>query len=109
MMQDSHAAFAGLRAEMEKLAKRARSLEKEKEELLRKTKASDAALLQLLDERNEAQKAHRTAVAQKEALAALCRTLQERAKSGGGGAAAAGVAAAAEADDSRASGDSAAS
>ena len=102
MMVDSQQAFAGLRTEMDKLTKKTKRLETENAEMQRKAKASDVALLQLVDERNEAQKALRTAVVQKDKLAALCRTLQERQKQAAGGEQPVGdlpVAAGAEAGD----------
>ena len=59
----------------------------EKAELEAKTRKSDVAMIQLLEERENATRAHNTLKTQKEKLENLCRALTLKAKiaSGGGG------------------------
>ena len=87
MIKQSNEAYATFKKDMAEMNKALRKSEKEKAELEAKTRKSDVAMIQLLEERENATRAHNTLKTQKEKLENLCRALTLKAKmaSGDGG------------------------
>jgi chromosome segregation ATPase len=85
MITSSNEAFGTFKTDMAELSKALRSSEKGKAELEAKTRKSDVAMIQLLEERENAARANGTLRAQKEKLEGLCRVLTLQAKLVAGG------------------------
>jgi len=75
MLAKSHEVFATFKADMDRMSKTVKKLEKENLNLKKQKEQSDVNMIQMLDERSISQKKFETVQAQKEKLEKLCRTL----------------------------------
>mmetsp|Transcript_32112 Transcript_32112/g.44518 ORF Transcript_32112/g.44518 Transcript_32112/m.44518 type:complete len:411 (+) Transcript_32112:80-1312(+) len=80
MIKSSHEAFTTFKTDIEKMSKRIKKLESEKAALVRKTQASDVAVIDLVSEKASLEKAKASLETKNTRLQALCRELQTERK-----------------------------
>ncbi|KAK3238986.1 hypothetical protein CYMTET_51055 [Cymbomonas tetramitiformis] len=76
MLTKSHEVFTTFKADMDKMSKTIKKLEKDNQALRSKSEKSDVSMIELLDEREQLKKKSEVLQGQKAKLEGLCRSLQ---------------------------------